>query len=588
MVGSSPQNRHLLPLVLALLSAGCSAVVNETPVDTVPPGTSPPGTSSVTSVTTTTTSSSMTECIDPTGGMAAIDSGAIATDALTLSSENFVCALDVVVVSEGNESEAVAAAQLAAAMDSPLLFPHPLLAAELGRLKPERVHVVGSTVVDTPSTAEVVSHDIASAVQAVGVLLEAPVSGPVDESSVVVDAIIALESENAAILPDEGTVTTSSPDRLVAGLARETGDRPVWIVDATDPVNALLAAVAAKAANAAVVPVDGADLFRYPEVGLAIAGYPDRAMRQVGFSSALDDWKLRTVARGQQLPGGGFEVFPDHISRRFVGFYGNPASPALGAMGQVPPQQALAMMRDGGSLTGYIATGCLPSPCQGTVQAGLLDGFAADGAHVVPTFNYIASVAQPRCGTRLFPIEDFQAGIDVAGESGGYVVFDLQPGSQDFLTHAQFYESALRLPHVSVGIDPEWRCAWPGQTDFDRRGTVTAAEINLVIEWLADLVNSEALPQKLLVIQQFRDDMIQDRDQLASRPEVQVVIQMDGEAQGNLGNKDGTWNNITADTDDNHWRWGWKNFFVRDHPNGPYTPAETLNRTPVPVYITYQ
>jgi hypothetical protein len=109
-----------------------------------------------------------------------------------------------------------------------------------------------------------------------------------------------------------------------------------------------------------------------------------------------------------------------------------------------------------------------------------------------------------------------------------------------------------------------------------------------VIEWLADLVNSEALPQKLLVIQQFRDDMIQDRDQLASRPEVQVVIQMDGEAQGNLGNKDGTWNNITADTDDNHWRWGWKNFFVRDHPNGPYTPAETLNRTPVPVYITYQ
>ena len=183
MVGSSPQNRHLLPLVLALLSAGCSAVVNETPVDTVPPGTSPPGTSSVTSVTTTTTSSSRTECIDPTGGMAAIDSGAIATDALTLSSENFVCALDVVVVSEGNESEAVAAAQLAAAMDSPLLFPHPLLAAELGRLKPERVHVVGSTVVDTPSTAEVVSHDIASAVQAVGVLLEAPVSAPVDASS---------------------------------------------------------------------------------------------------------------------------------------------------------------------------------------------------------------------------------------------------------------------------------------------------------------------------------------------------------------------------------------------------------------------
>lgn len=583
MVGSSPRNRHLLPLVLAILSAGCSAVVNETPVETVAPTTS-----TSTSVATTTTDSNLAECIRPTGGTAAIDTGAVATDAITLSSENFLCSPDVVVVAEGNESAAVAAAQLAAAMDSPLLFPHPMLAAELGRLKPERVHVVGSAVVNTPSTAELVPHDIASAVEAVGDLLGTSVTRPTDELSGVVDAVIAIENENAAILPNEEAVTASPPDRLVVGLVRDTGDRPLWIVDATDPLTALLAAVAAKAADAAVVAVDNADLFMYPDLGLAIARYPDRVMRQVGFSDALDDWKLRTVARGQQLPGGGFDLFPAHINRRFVGFYGNPASPALGAMGQVPPQQALSMMSEGGTLSGYVDTGCLPSPCQGTVQAGLLDAFRADGAHVVPVFNYIASVAQPRCGTHLFPIEDFQEGIDVAGESGGYVVFDLQPGSQDFLTHAQFYESALRLPHVSIGIDPEWRCAWPGQTDFDRRGTVTAAEINLVIEWLADLVNSEALPQKLLVIQQFRDDMIQDRDQLVSRPEVQVVIQMDGEGQGNLGNKDGTWNNITAGTEDNHWRWGWKNFFVRDHPNGPYTPEETLNRMPVPVYVTYQ
>ena len=35
-----------------------------------------------------------------------------------------------------------AAAQLAAAVSGPLLFPSPRLAAELGRLDPERVHVV--------------------------------------------------------------------------------------------------------------------------------------------------------------------------------------------------------------------------------------------------------------------------------------------------------------------------------------------------------------------------------------------------------------------------------------------------------------
>lgn len=573
----------LIPIVLALVSAGCSALVNETPVETIPSSTS-----AATSLATSTTGSSPSECIEPTGGTTAIATGAAATDALILSGENFICAHDVVVVAEGNLSEVVAAAQLAAAMDSPLLFPHAQLRAEIGRLAPDRVHVVGAAVVDPPSSAELVRHDIEGAVEAAADILGAPTSEPVDEFSLVVDSVLAMENEDAVVTPSGANAQLNEPERLITGLARPTDDAPLWIVDAADPVTVLVSAVAADAASAAVVPVDVDDLFRYPEVGVAIAGYPDRSTRTIGVTTPLDDWKLRTLATGQELPGGGFELFPSHINRRLVGFYGNAASPALGAMGQVTPQEALDLMRDGGILTGYLDTGCFPVPCQGTVQPGLLDGFALDGAHVVPMFNYIASVAQPSCGTHLFPISDFQEGIDVAAEGGGYVVFDLQPGSQDFLTHAQFYEEALRQPHVGIGIDPEWRCGWPGQTDFDRRGTVNAAEINLVIEWLADLVNAEALPQKLLVIQQFRDDMIQDRDELLYRPEVQVVIQMDGEGQGNLSNKDGTWNNITAGTEDNHWRWGWKNFFVRDHPDGPYSPEETLDRAPIPVYVTYQ
>jgi hypothetical protein len=271
-----------------------------------------------------------------------------------------------------------------------------------------------------------------------------------------------------------------------------------------------------------------------------------------------------------------------------VAFYGHPRSATLGAMGQVTPEEALRLMRDGGLLTGYSPNRCLPSPCRGTVQAGLLDAYGADGAHVVPTFNYIASVAQPRCRSHKFEIEVFQEGIDVAGANDGYVVFDLQPGAENFLSHAQFYEEALRQPHVGLAIDPEWRCGWPGQTEFNRIGTVTAAEINQVIDWLADLVNDHALPQKLLLIQQFRLDMIQDRHQLRNRPEVQVVIQMDGEGQGNLTVKDNTWRSVTSGTEDDHWKWGWKNFFVRDHPDGPYSPAESLDRTPVPVYISYQ
>ena len=568
----------VLVAVLVISLAGCTMNESESSVG------AGPGPSAF---ATTTTIPTAVACITPAPRTAPVATGARATDAITLSEGVFACAPDVVVVAEDSLSEVAVAAQLAAAMDAPLLLPHPQMAAELDRLDPDRVHVVGSITVDPPPGAELVRVDIDGAVRMASELLDAPVTDPADQFSTVVDTVLAMEDGAAVVAPDVMNAPVNDVDRLVTGLARPDDDGTVWIVDAADPRAVLVAAAYATAANVTVVPVDPTDLFRHPEVGEAIVGYPARSVRTVGLAEPPNDWQLRTLARGEQLPGGGFELFPDHINRRLVGFYGNPASPALGAMGQVPPDEALALMRDGGVLTGYVQSGCFPSPCQGTVQPGLLEGFAGDGATVVPMFNYIASVAQPRCGTALFPIEDFQDGIDLAGREGGYVVFDLQPGSQDFLTQVQFYEDALRLPHVGVGLDPEWHCV-PGQTDFDRIGTVTAAEVNEVIDWLADLVNAEALPQKLLVIQQFRLSMIQDRDQLADRPEVQVVIQMDGEGQGSLSTKDGTWDSVTEGTEDDHWRWGWKNFFVRDHPDGPYSPDETLDRTPVPVYVTYQ
>lgn len=570
----SRSTTRVLGIVLALVLAACTTSGVET---------SPGAESGGSTASTTTTTPA---CISPDTGTVPVASGERATDAIALSREVFLCAPDVVVVAEVGLSDVIAAAQLAAALDAPLLLPHPQLAVELDRLDPDRVHVVGSAVVEPPTGAELVPHDVVDAVQEASDLLGAPVAEPTDQLSKVVEAVVAMESQAAVVRPDVANAPVNDVDRLVTDLARPT-DRPVWIVDAADPVTVLTATAYATSANASVVPVDAGDLFRHPEVGEAIAGYPDRAVRTVGLAEAPNDWKLRTLARGEQLPGGGFELFPDHINRRLVGFYGNPASPALGAMGQATPQEVLDVMRDGGVLTGYLESGCFPSPCQGTVQAGLLDAFAADGATVVPMFNYIGSVAQPRCRSNLFPPEFFQEGIDLAGREGGYVVFDLQPGSEDFLGQVQAYESALRLPHVGIGLDPEWRCA-PDQTDFDRIGTVTAAEINRVIDWLADLVNTEALPQKLLVIQQFRFSMIQDRDLIAERPEVQVVIQMDGEGQGNLSTKDGTWDALIEGTEDDHWRWGWKNFFVRDHPDGPYSPEVTLDRSPVPVYITYQ
>lgn len=570
-----------LPLLaLAVMITACGLIVGD------------PGETSPEVATTTTVARS---CVQVTLGTEPIDTGSPATDAISLSGEIFRCAQDVVVVGETNLNEIVAAAQLAAALNGPLLFPHPRLAAELGRLEPTTVHVVGNLEINTPPDTAVEAHDISTALLAAGEALNTTrtvdIAASPDSSSITETVSAIAAGDRVARPPADATGAMGSgidTAELVAALAEAGGSGPVWLVDGADPVTILLSAAVAHAVGAVVVATDLDDLFRYPEVGPALDGYPDRPLRLVGATTVLNDWHLRTLINGQQIPGGGFELFPDHIPRRFVAFYGHPRSETLGAMGQVTPEQALALMRDGGFLNGYSPSRCLPSPCRGTVPAGLLEDFGADGSHVVPTFNYIASVAHPQCRSSLTSIEVLQEGVDVAAANGGYVMLDLQPGSDRFIEHAHFYEELLRLPHVGLAIDPEWRCGWPGQTEFNKVGTVTAAEINEVIEWLADLVNEAGLPQKLLLIQQFRLDMIQNRDQLIQRPEIQVVIQMDGEGQGTLSAKDSSWRGVTSDTQDNHWMWGWKNFFVRDHPDGPMSPADTLNRDPVPVYISYQ
>jgi len=63
-----------------------------------------------------------------------------------------------------------------------------------------------------------------------------------------------------------------------------------------------------------------------------------------------------------------------------------------------------------------------------------------------------------------------------------------------------------------------------------------------------------------------------------------MVIQMDG--QGPIPTKDDTYAVLTEGTEQAHWRWGWKNFFEMDPVTA--TPAYTIAKQPVPVFVSYQ
>jgi hypothetical protein len=113
---------------------------------------------------------------------------------------------------------------------------------------------------------------------------------------------------------------------------------------------------------------------------------------------------------------------------------------------------------------------------------------------------------------------------------------------------------------------------------------VQIGEINSVVSWLAGLTARNHLPQKLLVLHQFRLSMIQGEQQLdTGHGDLAIVIHMDG--QGTPGVKQQTWDAVTGAAPAGVF-FGWKNFYVKDHPM--LDPRQTMARVPQPVMISYQ
>jgi len=349
-------------------------------------------------------------------------------------------------------------------------------------------------------------------------------------------------------------------DPGAALIAAPAASEQLWLVDPDGAVAPLAVLAANLGVDLLVAEPDFRALPAETRVLISQAGEL-RVMSEADQDAA---WQLEVVRRGEEIPGDGLLMFGEELPRRLVAIYGHPVTSALGVLGEQGAEEGVERL------------------------AEIASGYGADGALVLPTFEIIATVASGGAGrdgdysaeTKLDVIRPW---IETAAENDVYVVLDLQPGRTDFLTQAKIYEEFLRLPHVGLALDPEWRLK-PNQVHLRQIGTVDAAEINQVVEWLAGIVREEALPQKLLIVHQFRFSMITNRELMETPPELAVVIQMDG--QGSLGAKYNTWNALTKGTEERGFRWGWKNLCDEDSPTA--TPAQVLELTPVPVFVSYQ
>lgn len=242
-------------------------------------------------------------------------------------------------------------------------------------------------------------------------------------------------------------------------------------------------------------------------VGGALAGGGDSS----DGGDAGDGAKARTASaaadapRPAQLPGGGRRLFPDH---RVVAFYGNPRDDELGALGIGTPAQAAKRLLK---------------------QA---KPYNRKTRPVLPAMELVSTVATAAPGEAglyrdHISFTKIRSYLAAARKIDALLILDIQPGRGEFGPEITRLSRFLREPDVGLALDPEWHVA-PDALPGKVIGSTDADVVNAAATYLAKIVRERNLPEKLLIVHRFTDDMIARADRLRQVRGVQTVINVDG------------------------------------------------------------
>ena len=253
---------------------------------------------------------------------------------------------------------------------------------------------------------------------------------------------------------------------------------------------------------------------------------------------------------------------------RIVAYYGHPKSTRMGVLGEYPKEEMLRRFR-----------------------AQVQEWERADpSTPVVPALHMVSVVAQGEAGTsgkfRTITSDSVvERMYGWAKEAGGIFIVDIQVGQDDIRNILPRFDWILKNPDVHLAVDPEFYMR-DGVRPGARIGTMYASDINYVSEHLAKLVRDNNLPPKVLVIHRFTRPMVRNYQDIQLRPEVNLVMHMDGWGAPWL--KFDSYRDYVVDEPVQFT--GWKNFYHNDTKKGDplVTPQQLLQAHPVPLYIQYQ
>jgi len=251
-------------------------------------------------------------------------------------------------------------------------------------------------------------------------------------------------------------------------------------------------------------------------------------------------------------------------THRLITYYGHPYDDRMGILGEYDPEPMIQKLKE--QTAAYTAADpSRPGLCTIELIASVAQGSpGADGLYIGRT-----------------PTKEIEKFSQLAEKHGCLLMLDIQMGYDTIQNDVTPLLPFLRKPHVHLAIDPEFHVK-RGQIPGESYGSVTSGEVTWAMQTLGDLVRANNLPDKIIVLHQFREDMLPDKGNIKPLPNVDLVVMMDG--WGLPTAKIANYNTFVRDELIQYG--GIKLFYRQDDPL--LTPSEVVKLDPTPLVVIYQ
>lgn len=282
-------------------------------------------------------------------------------------------------------------------------------------------------------------------------------------------------------------------------------------------------------------------------------------------AEARGEDRTRMVPLGETLVKGADDQTDGPLkNHRLIAYYGHPNSTKMGILGEMEPDELMAKLKE-------------------QTQAY---SDADPSRPAVPMIELISTVAQRDPGTDgkyYHPTspEQIDEYSTLAEENDALLMLDVQLGTDSVLNQVKLLEKWLKLPHVHLAIDTEFHVK-EGQTPGVNLGQVDGAEVQEAVQYLTEMVKENNLPDKIVLVHQFMDEALTNKEAIKPTENVEVALNYDG--WGDSNTKMALYRKFVRNEAVQYG--GFKIFYNKDKP--VLSPEEVLKLDPSPAIINYQ